>query len=232
MANLMSKYLTFPIEFLDKAFDNIQEVCDNIFDYAIYIHSLKLLDKETDSELEAMEKAAVFYDITLGDIQRAFNNGYELYHEYGPKVAKAGIDKSIVFDFYVNKKTEFEIAVFCAYCATKSILGVKSSCKTNKALIHARMFGFNKAAALRGNKTKIQEKYFKRYHFDKIIKELQFNWGLKMISNHCRGYYVSYELGLEELAVISEKAKKKTREALLRQEKEEAVKKAYLLVNQ
>ena len=225
------KYLTFPIEFLDKAFSDIQKVCDNIFDYAIYIHSLKF-EKESNSELEAMEKAAGFYDITLGDIQRAFNNGYELYHEYGAKVAKAAVDKNIIFDFYMNKKTEFDIAVFCAYCATKSILGVKPYCKTNKMLIHARMFGFNNAAALKENKTKIQEKYFKRYYFERIIKELQFNRDMRMISNHCRGYYISYELGLQELAVISERAKKKTRDALLRQEKDEAIKKAFILVNQ
>lgn len=224
------RYLTFPIEFLDKAFTDIQKVCDNIFDYAIYTHSLKL-EKDCDSELEAMEKAAKFYDIALGDTQRAFNNGYELYHEFGAKVAKANINKDIIFDYYRNKKTEFEIAAFCAYCATKSILGVKSYCKTNKVLIHARMFGFNNAAPLKEHKNKLQEKYFKRYNFDKIMKDLQFNWDMRMISNHCRGFYISYELGLQDLAIISEKAKKKTRDALLRQEKEDAIKKAFLLVN-
>jgi hypothetical protein len=223
--------LTFPIEFLEEAFTDIQKVCDNIFDYAIYTYSLKL-EKVSDSELEAMKKAAEYYDIVLGDAQRAFNNGYALYSEYGSKIAKASIDKDIVFDFYRSKKTEFEIAVFCAFCATKSILGAKTYCKTNKVLIHARMFGLNNAAPLKEGKNKIQEKYFKRYNFDRLMKELQFNWDLRLISNHCRGFYISYELGIQDLAIISEKAKKKTRDTLLRQEKEEAIKKALLIVNQ
>ncbi len=226
-----TRYLTFPVEFLEKAFTDIQRVCDNIFDYSIYVYSLKL-EKESDSELEAMEKAAKYYDISLGNVQAAYNNGYELYHEYGAKVAKASINKDIIFDFYRNKKSELDIAVFCAFCATKSILGVKSYCKTNKVLIHARMFGFNNSQGMKDGKNKIQEKYLKRYNFDKVMKELQFNWGLNAISNHCRGFYISFDMGLEELAVISEKAKRKSRENLLRQEKEEAIKKAFLLVNQ
>ena len=226
------KFLTFPIEFLEGAFVDIIKICNNIFDYSIYVHSLKY-EKECDSEIEAIEKAAKFYDIELGNVRTTYNNGYSLYEEFGTKVAKSNIDKDIIFDYYRNKKTEFEIAAFCAYCATKSILGTKTFCKTNKFLIHARMFGHNSVSTMRNNqsKTKFQEKYFKRYNFDKLIKELQHNWGMNMISNRCRGFYISYEIGLDELAVISEKAKQKTRDLMLQKAKEEAIKKAREIVN-
>ncbi|MCD7971820.1 MAG: hypothetical protein LUG18_04015 [Candidatus Azobacteroides sp.] len=226
-----SKFLTFPIEFMEGAFSDIQKICNNIFDYAIYVHSLKY-EKECDSDMEAMQKAAEFYEIELGNVRYSLNNGYTLYEEFGTKIAKASISKDIVFDYYKNKKTEFEIASFCGFCATKSILGSKTYCKTNKFLIHARMFGYNNYAALKSldKKSPFQEKYFKRYNFDKLIKELQYNWGMNMISNRCRGFYISYEIGLEELAIISEKAKQKNKDKLLRMAKEEAIKKAMEIV--
>lgn len=94
------------------------------------------------------------------------------------------------------------------------------------------MFGHNKVATMKNNlnKTKLQEKYFKRYNFDKLIKELQHNWDMYMISNRCRGFYISYEIGLEELAIISEKAKQKTKDLMLQKAKEEAIKKAMEIV--
>lgn len=209
----------------------MQKVCDNILDYAIYVQSLKY-EKSINSEFEALEKAAEYYEIELGNPRYSLSNGYSLYEEYGTKVAKASISKNIIFDFYRTKQPEFKVAAFCAYCATKSILGSKTYCKTNKFLIHARMFGHNSVSTMKNNqnKTALEEKYFKRYNFDKIIKELQYNWGMNMISNRCRGFYISYEIGLEELALISEKAKLKSKENMLRQAKEEAIKKAMELV--
>ena len=226
------KFLTFPIEFLEDAFSDIQKVCDNILDYAIYVQSLKY-EKNAESEFQALEKAAEFYEIELGNPRYSLSNGYSLYEEYGTKVAKASISKDIIFDFYRIKQPELKIAAFCAFCATKSILGAKTYCKTNKFLIHARMFGYNSVSNIK-EKTSwsvLENKYFKRYNFDKIIKELQYNWGMNMISNRCRGFYISYEIGLEELALISEKAKQKSKEQMLRLAKEEAIKKAMELVS-
>ncbi|MDR2474429.1 MAG: hypothetical protein LBD45_01090 [Bacteroidales bacterium] len=226
----VSKYLTFPIEFLADAFTDIRKVCDCIFDYAIYVQSLKY-EAESESEIEAVEKAARFFEIELGNVKAAFNNGYNLFEEYGARVAKASIRKEIIFDYYRSRKNEAEIAAFCAFCATKSIIGVKSYCKTNKFLIHARMFGHNTVSKTTF-KSLLEEKYFKRYNFDKLIKELQYNWGMNMISNRCRGFYISYDIGLEELAIISEKAKQKSRDLQLKLAKDDAIKKAIAAVQE
>lgn len=59
----------------------------------------------------------------------------------------------------------------------------------------------------------LMQKYSIRYHIDNVLLELQTNWGLKLYSDHSRGFYLSFTKSLEELAVISieDKAKSKTK---------------------
>ena len=68
----------------------------------------------------------------------------------------------------------------------------------------------------------LMQKYSMRYHIDNVLLELQTNWGLKLYSDHSRGFYLSFTKSLEELAVINIESKSKSKAKLLSQEKAKA----------
>lgn len=70
--------------------------------------------------------------------------------------------------------------------------------------------------------TQLMQKYSIRYHIDNVLLELQTNWGLKLYSDHSRGFYLSFTKSLEELAVINIESKSKSKTKLLSQEKAKA----------
>lgn len=73
------------------------------------------------------------------------------------------------------------------------------------------------------NSTKqLMQKYSMRYHIDNVLLELQTNWGLKLYSDHSRGFYLSFTKSLEELAVISIEDKTKSKSKILSQERAKA----------
>lgn len=136
-------YINFPISLLKEAFSNIRETVDLIFDYAVYKHSRTL---EHGDDLARMKAAAKFFNIKFGNIENALSSAKELQTNpiYDLRTPNASININVLWDFYKNKKTESDIACFCAFCAIKSILGSKEYVKTNKAMIISRMFGDSK----------------------------------------------------------------------------------------
>ena len=60
----------------------------------------------------------------------------------------------------------------------------------------------------------LMQKYSMRYHIDNVLLELQTNWGLKLYSDHSRGFYLSFTKSLEELAVINIESKSKSKAKL------------------
>ena len=68
----------------------------------------------------------------------------------------------------------------------------------------------------------LMRKYSMRYHIDNVLLELQSNWGLKLYSDHSRGFYLSFTKSMEELAVISIESKLKSKAQLLSQERAKA----------
>lgn len=68
----------------------------------------------------------------------------------------------------------------------------------------------------------LMQKYSMRYHIDNVLLELQTNWGLKLYSDHSRGFYLSFTKSLEELAVISLESKSKSKVKSLSQERAKA----------
>lgn len=68
----------------------------------------------------------------------------------------------------------------------------------------------------------LMQKYSMRYHIDNVLLELQTNWGLKLYSDHSRGFYLSFTKSLEELAVISIEYKSKSQSKILSQERAKA----------
>ena len=215
-------YVNFPVCLLSGAFENIQFVTDNIFDYAIYKHSQNL---EFNDELSKIKSASNFFNVNLGLPERSLENGKNLLQQH-IKSPNASINISIIWDFYNNKKGEFDIACFCAFCAIKSILGNKNFVKTNKKLILLRMFGEN----IQKNEV-LFNKYSARYHIDKILIKLQEDWGLKLYSDHSRGFYLSFKNSLKSLAEISLFKKEKIKKKILVERKKKATEAALVKLN-
>ena len=276
-------YINFPISLLKNAFINIKNTVDIIFDYAVYKQSQSL---EYGDELAKMKAAADFFKINFGDIKKSISSAKDLQTNrlYDLKTPNVSINIDILWDFYKNKKTEFDIACLCAFCAIKSILGGKEYVKSNKGMVIARMFGdakqnaeieypdefktltdaanyifikyeyrtnpgalsnayrsgtlkgkkntnnktapdiikrddldtwyktnIDKTGVIKNPNSALIEKYSKRYHIDTVLQELQLSWNLKLYSDHSRGFYLSFSKSLEDLAVINELAKDKTK---------------------
>lgn len=212
-----ARFFTFPIELLRGAFTNMGRVCSDAIDYAVYLRC-KEHRKPPDEALE-------YFNIK-GNANTIFNRGKELYDSFDrPPLVSVG--KDVIWEFYKNPKTDFEIAVFCAFCGLRSIIGIKPFVKTNNGLLMARMFGYRSIAefeALR-EKPPYYNSYFStaqqiRYQLtEKIIRnELSLSWGLNYYSNQSKGFYVSFKMEFNALVLHTEKSRKAT---LLRQQQEE-----------
>jgi hypothetical protein len=212
-----ARYVTLPVELLRGAFTDIKSVCYDALVYAVYLRC----KDSAKTPGEALE-----YFRISGNVNVIFNHGKELYDSFD-RPPLTSVTVGIIWDFYKNPKTDFEIAVFCAFCGIRSIVGTKPFVKTNNGLLTARMFGFRSLEdfeALR-EKPPYYVAYFStaqkvRYQLtEKIIKnELSLNWGLKYYSNQSKGFYVSFKMEFNALVLHAEKSRKAT---LLRQQQEE-----------
>lgn len=213
------KYLNIPIPMLKELHIDNKKFFNDSLDVGIYLYSQTLKGAE-----EKCYRAALKYlGITHGNIQGGIDTAKQVLYSMPKKYPLVGIEKEMLFDYYKNDKDDFDIACLGAFLGIKSILGKKPYCKTNKALIHARMFGYTTANELPDKLTSLQQKYQYRRQMDKILIELQMNWFLKTISNHQRGMMISFDLSFDELAVIIEKNKQQTKIQQLREMKREAI---------
>jgi hypothetical protein len=288
-------FCIFPISLIGNAFANIKETISKIFDYCVYKHSQKL---DKGSELEKMKQAAHIFGINFGrSLEQALIDAKSLQTDLKSPLVK--IDKSRLWDYYNNPKSESDIACFCAFCAIKSIIGDKDYIKTNKQFILARMFPqtaikyakefttygevsryikqkykthlsvtaigkavragrlnyterpdaikkitwkiYNRADVdswyCENNDTEktLIEKYSQRYQIGKVLLCLQTDWGLKLYGDRSRGFYLSFNKTLKELATINESAKTKNKikqlVELKKKAKIEALKEQQLMSN-
>jgi hypothetical protein len=223
-------YLNFPIEMLRDLIRKKGEVLNNIIDYGVYKYALKY---SVSVDLESFVDASKTAKIRLGSPQRSLNSAINLHSKFGKKCAMAGISRKKLFEYYNHEKSDYELLQLACFLAIKSIIGVKPYCKTNKALIHARMFGFIniKDVPPIAKMSKLQSKYFahdgiNKYHIDKLLQVMQVDWHLKLISDHSKGFYLSFDLNLEQLAKIEQSKKKSTKLKLLKDAKALAIAKA------
>ena len=206
------KYLTFPIVLLRNSLTNVGECIDNAFDYCLY-------DCSQRNDLTS-EEAAEDLGIDFRKLIESFKNGKILFESLPDNSAKTSIRKDMLFDFYKNNKTDFEKLSFLAFAAIRSILQRQQYVRlTNKYLL-SRMSGNN----INDDISPFLKPYTKRYQLDKIKNELQLNWGLKMWAIRLRGFYVSFNLSILDLAKIAEsrKAEKANRIADLKAQKSNA----------
>ena len=303
-----AEYLNFPISFFTDDFFKIKDTLDNIMDYATGKYAQNL---EHGTEEGKVKAAAKFFNISFGDINKVESEYKRILRNYNLESPNVSLRLSIMWDYYKNDKSEFQIACFRAFCAIKSILGGNETVVTNKDMIIARMFGKSKPekkqkdmfgnilnkesefttsiseARLYINKSgyeinsdaiitdaikssdlhaekncgwkirkndlskwakknklpmkfisiedttneMLEKKYIKRYHIDKILTDLQLNWGLNLHSAQgMRGFRLSFKKDIEEIAIINEKNKKKTKIELLKERKKKASENAKRIV--
>lgn len=210
-----NRFLNIPIPMLKGLFENSTKFFNDVFDVGIYLYSITL----EGAEVERYEGALKFLGITKANISTAIKNAKSIISNLPDKYPVAGIDKDMLFNYYKNAKSEFELICLAAFLGIKSIIGKKPFDKTNKAMIHARMFGYIIPNDLPKNLTPLQKKYLLRWHMDKVITELQLNWNLKVFWNHNRGIYISFELPLEKLAAVVDKKGRKAKIQELKEQK-------------
>jgi hypothetical protein len=215
------KFLNIPIPMLKELHTNSNSFFSNVFDVGIYRYSKTL----TGSEEKRYRDALHFLGIIQGNIKNGISNAKQILNKIPGKYPTTGIEKEILFDYYKNDKSDFDIICLSAFLGIRSILGKKPYDKTNKSLIHAKMFGYVTANELPAKLTPLQEKYKARRQMDKVILELEINWHLKVLWNHNRGFYLSLDLLYDDLALIIEKDKQMIKIQQIKEMKRKAIEK-------
>jgi len=210
------RYLTFPVAILKDSLIDIKQCVDNAMYYCLYDYYLRY----GGSKEIMIKEAGSFYGIKWGNKVSAFDKGKLLFESLPDKSPKTSISIAMIFDFYKNEKTEFEIITFLAFAAIRSILQKQPYIKITNDYLIGRMSG-NSGKGEPINP--LLTKYTSRYQLDKIKRELEINWGLKLYGNHTRGYYVSFELALDNLIMQAELKRKRYKEKQLRNRKNEAL---------
>lgn len=214
------KFLNFPITLLRA--EKFSPLLNSIFDVGIYLCSISQSFK--GSEERKYKQALDYLGIDQKNTNNHISNAMYLLEQIPENSPYTGIEKEMLFDNYKNHKSEFDQMCLRAFLAIKSILGKKEYVKTNKALIFARMFGYSAIKDIPAELTPLQEKYKTRWWMDKVLLELQLNWYLKSLWNHNRGFYLSFDKSIKELAIIIEDDKYITKKRKLQEEKRKAIK--------
>ena len=214
------KYLNIPVPMLKDLHINSKKFFDDVFDVGVYLQSKTL----EGSEEKRYKDAKHFLGVTQGcKPHNAISNAKEILNRMPAKYPTTGIEKDMYFDYYKNYKDEFDIICLAAFFAIRSILGKKPYCKTNKDFIRARMFGYITAKELPTQLTLLQEKYKARRQMNNVLNELEINWHLKILCNHNRGFYLSFDLSYDDLALIIEKNKQITKIQQITKAKRKAI---------
>lgn len=220
------EYFNFPIQLVEGFLVNTEKVLDDIFNYALYAHAIKL-DHNTD---EAKMKAA-FNDFEVESVvQNTLKGGRKLYNFFPLKSPFVGISKTIYFDFYKNEKTDFEKATLLAFLALKSIVGVKPYMRTNNSFMLSRMDGKLTSVIDYAYLSDEVRKYSTEYQTRKLRNELFDKWGLVYCQS--RGFLASWSLTLDKLNEIAVFNSAKSKEKYRIKQMNEARKRAILRINQ
>jgi hypothetical protein len=193
---------------------------DDIIDYAVFKHAESLNGTMNDK----MKAAAKFFGITLGNLYGSIENGRELHDSVHPRSPMTGINKDLLFDFYLGNQPIDEIVVLLAHLAIKSILGQKSFCRVTNDYLLCRMAGYPGMIGMEDLPAHLSP-YSTRRRLNNIKTELQRSYGLQIYARYTRGFFVSDTLTLEQLIMAVETKRKKWHLEQQKTETSEAVKK-------
>lgn len=212
----MSKpvYLTFPIIILKDGLTDIKKCIGQAMEYCLYY---QLYFNQNNSD--PLKHASDYLGITFYDIVKSANEGMNLYNSINNNAPKTSINKAMMFDFLKNNKSEFELVCFLAFASLKSIIQQQGFKKITNEYLLNRMSG-NSRSDLPINP--LLKKYSNRYQLDKIKTELQLNWGLKYYAVKTRGFYASFTMPLNALALHAERKNKKYKLKQLKEKIKEA----------
>jgi hypothetical protein len=220
----MSKitYINFPIQLLQGFMINSNKVLDDVINYVIYEHSLKL---EYGTEQEKIKASAKHYNLTLGSVSKTLKNGSILYDSLPVGSVKVGINLDVFWDFYKNDKKDFDKICLLGFLGIKSIIGPTS--------VYKKTTNHNWLARMDGKACKVNDfrelsdevrKYSNEYQTKKIKAALQDGWGLCTYSRYTRGFYVSFKLPLKQLIYEAEKRRASTKHKQRKDQEKELVK--------
>lgn len=217
------RFFNFPIELLRPAFNDMRKVCNNIIDYSVCKHSESLNGSQSQRIRDSMN----FFSISLCNVSKTIENGRSLIALYGKKPVLTGISKDLLFDYYKNEKTDFEIVLLLAFLAIKSILGKKSYCRITSEFLLSRMAGYASINKMNGLPEPLK-KYQIRYHQDCLKRELKQSFGMKIYGRYTRGFYVSFSLSEEKLIREVEIKRKKFIEKMQKEQQKATLNKVLL----
>lgn len=219
------KYFNFPVHLMQGILKSNSEgkkdFLSNLLYYSIYSHStfIEDLNEYEETEEERFKRSASWLNVKLANLDYALSQGKQLHSRYRNSKVYTGLNTDIFWDFYKNDKTDYIWECLFAFLALKSIIGKKQYAKTNNQMLFTRMAGKEKVKdyqALKGFD-------FTRYHLDKIKTELQINWGLKYYSRYTKGFYVGFDINLEELVFEAERRKESMKINVLKADKKSAL---------
>lgn len=217
------KYFNAPIQLFSGFLEDSTACLNNVFDFAIYNHSKDFPGSET----ERFKEACKWYGVNPGDARESARKGKELTENTPLNSPRVGLKLSLFWQYYKDEKSEFEKVCLLGYLSIKSILQNKAFFKVDNKFWLSRMDGKAKSVLEVWELSAKLQKYASEYQTVKIKKELVNNWGLVTYSRYTRGFYVSFDITLEQLIFEAEKRRKSTLEKQYKEREKEALKAAF-----
>lgn len=222
MSDQKERYFNIPIQLLDGFLKDHTKVLENVCNYSLYSHSLKM---EYGDEIDCFKSSASFYNVNFTDLESSFLNGKKIYDSIDESSPKVGLNLKIFWDFYSNQKKDFDKVCLLAYLALKSIIQKKPYNKLDNKFWLARMDGKARSCEFENLSPEIF-KYHTEYQTKKIKAALVESWGLITYSKYHRGFYVSFTMKLEDLIYQAEKNRSSYKKKLQKQQENDAYEKA------
>ena len=217
------RFFNFPIMMMQGVLEGWKEKDEFLRDilyFHIENHAQKIedLNEYEETEVQRFKRSAEFWGVKMsGNIERSYERGAELLEEFEKSKVFVGISTDVFWNFYQNEKTQFEWECLAAFLALKSILGNKTFCKTNNALLFARMSGNESVKDL-------HSLTLSRFHRDKIILKLEIEWNLKYYSRYTKGFYFGIDTTLQDLIFFAEDRRESFKAKELKKSKAEILK--------
>ena len=139
----------------------------------------------------------------ISSVAKTYKSYYAAYNGFHNQPL-VSISQKMMFDFYKNKKTDYEKALFAMYAGIRSIIGNKDFAETTGSMIKCRMFGAKNQAELEFilNDRKVKsayKQYTTDYHYKKMLKELVVRGFLQSEIGYNKRTYVSCKLDMKSL---------------------------------
>ncbi|MFZ4799590.1 MAG: hypothetical protein ACOYMA_18995, partial [Bacteroidia bacterium] len=105
------KYFNVPVQLFSGFLDDSSKCLNNVFDYAIYQHSLKL----EGTQIERFKASCKWYGVKSGNNSKSIADGKDITENTPKNTPKVGISLSMFWDFYKNEKSEFDKICLLGY---------------------------------------------------------------------------------------------------------------------